>query len=99
VPAKEVTPPFVIAIQISRGGDVVYDGNTSTDRMARPFDELAAYLGRALRFPVGAFLMTGTGLVPEGDFTLAAGDVVTISIDGLGTLENEVERVGITAPG
>jgi hypothetical protein len=33
--------------------------------MRRSFDELAAYLGRALSFPVGAFLMTGTGIVPD----------------------------------
>ena len=99
VPATEVTPPFGIAMRITRGNDVVYDARTSTDQMARAFAELAAFLGRALRFPVGAFLMTGTGLVPEGDFTLAAGDVVAIAIDGLGTLENPVERVGSAASG
>ena len=99
VPASEVTPPFGIAMRITRGDDLVYDASTSTDQMARTFDDLAAFLGRALRFPVGAFLMTGTGLVPEGGFTLAEGDVVAITIDGLGTLENTVERVGVTAPG
>lgn len=99
VPATEVAPPFGIAMRITRDGEVVYEASTSTDQMARPFDELAAYLGRALRFPVGAFLMTGTGLVPEPDFTLDEGDVVAITIDGLGTLENRVERVGVAAPG
>jgi 2-dehydro-3-deoxy-D-arabinonate dehydratase len=52
-----------------------------------------------LTFPVGAFLMTGTGLVPEGGFTLADGDVVAISVDGLGSLENRVRRVGSAGPG
>jgi hypothetical protein len=33
--------------------------------------------------------MTGTGLVPPGDFTLAVGDTVTITIGTL-TLENAV---------
>ena len=36
-------------------------------------------------------LMTGTGVVPDSDFTLASEDVITISIDGIGTLENQVE--------
>ena len=49
---------------------------------------------RALTFPTGVFLMTGTGLVPDPPFTLEAGDSVRIAIDGLGTLENVVERLG-----
>jgi 2-dehydro-3-deoxy-D-arabinonate dehydratase len=99
VPASEVDPPFGISVRITRGGDIVYDASTSTDQMARTFEELAAYLGRALRFPVGAFLMTGTGLVPATGFTLSEGDVVAISAEGLGTLENPVERVGAEPSG
>ena len=41
-------------------------------------------------FPQGAYLMTGTGIVPPDSFTLAAGDKVRITIDPIGTLENEV---------
>jgi 2-dehydro-3-deoxy-D-arabinonate dehydratase len=37
-------------------------------------------------------LLTGTGIVPEKEFTLAVGDVVSISIDGVGTLTNTVEQ-------
>jgi len=94
VPASAVEPPFGIRMSIERGGALVFDDATSTDRMARPFDELAAYLGRALTLPRGAFLMTGTGIVPDPPFTLEPGDVVAIAIDGLGTLANPVERVG-----
>ena len=78
---------------IERGGAIVYDETTSTAEMKRPFRELVSYLGRALTFPVGAFLMTGTGIVPDPPFTLEAGDVVRIGIDGLGTLENVVARL------
>jgi 2-dehydro-3-deoxy-D-arabinonate dehydratase len=99
VPATDVEPPFPLAIRIERDRAVVYDAATSTAEMARSFDELAAYLGRALRFPVGALLMTGTGLVPEAGFTLEEGDVVTITADGLGSLSNRVERVGTPARG
>jgi len=93
VPAAEIEPPFTIRMTIERDGTAVYDDATSTDQMARPFGELASYLGRSLTFPVGAFLMTGTGIVPDPPFTLEAGDVVRITVDGLGTLENVVERL------
>jgi 2-dehydro-3-deoxy-D-arabinonate dehydratase len=34
--------------------------------------------------------MTGTGIVPYDEFTLAADDRIIISIDNIGTLENLV---------
>jgi len=48
-----------------------------------------------LDFPRGAFLPTGTGIVPGQDFSLTHGDVVAITIGGVDgmtpmTLENEV---------
>jgi 2-dehydro-3-deoxy-D-arabinonate dehydratase len=98
VPAMLIEPPFEIAMRITRGADVVFEASTSTDQMARAFEELVSYLGRALRFPVGTLLMTGTGLVPEGEFSLAEGDVVSISSSDVGVLENPVERVGTGAP-
>jgi 2-dehydro-3-deoxy-D-arabinonate dehydratase len=93
VPATEIQPPFTIRMTIERDGASVYDEETSTAEMKRSFDELAAYLGRALTFPVGAFLMTGTGLVPDPPFTLEPGDIVRIGVDGIGVLENQVERL------
>jgi 2-dehydro-3-deoxy-D-arabinonate dehydratase len=35
--------------------------------------------------------MTGTGIVPDDSFTLNHGDLIRITIDGIGTLENTVE--------
>jgi fumarylacetoacetate (FAA) hydrolase family protein len=43
-----------------------------------------------LVFPHGAFLMTGTGVVPDSDFTLRPGDIVHITIDHVGTLTNTI---------
>jgi 2-dehydro-3-deoxy-D-arabinonate dehydratase len=97
VPATEIEPPFTIRMTIERDGTTAYDDTTSTARMRRSFDELASYLGRALTVPVGAFLMTGTGLVPDPPFTLQEGDVVTIAVDGLGALANTVERLEMRA--
>jgi len=93
VPVGEVEPPFTIRMTIERDSVVVYDDDTTTSEMRRSFEELAGYLGRALTFPVGAFLMTGTGIVPDPPFTLDAGDIVRIAIEDLGTLRNEVERL------
>jgi 2-dehydro-3-deoxy-D-arabinonate dehydratase len=33
---------------------------------------------------------TGTGIVPESDFTLQSNDVIKITIDGIGELQNTV---------
>jgi 2-dehydro-3-deoxy-D-arabinonate dehydratase len=35
-------------------------------------------------------LSTGTGLVPELDFRLHAGDLITVSIEEVGELRNQV---------
>jgi 2-dehydro-3-deoxy-D-arabinonate dehydratase len=35
-------------------------------------------------------LLTGTGLVPAGEYTLEPGHVVEIEIDGIGILTNTV---------
>lgn len=48
---------------------------------------------RSQKFPHGAVLFTGTGIVPPDGFTLAAQDVVKIGISGIGRLENPVAVV------
>ncbi len=80
-----------IRLRIRRGQGVVFEDETATSQMKRDPTELADYLGRELVFPVGAFLMTGTGIVPDEDFTLEPGDGVEISVGDL-VLENEVAR-------
>ena len=78
-----------IAIEIERGGRSIFAGETRTSKMNRRFEELVVYLFRELAFPLGVFLMTGTGIVPPDGFTLRIGDRVTIAIGAL-TLQNEV---------
>ncbi|MDP9437663.1 MAG: fumarylacetoacetate hydrolase family protein [Actinomycetota bacterium] len=78
-----------IRLRIFREGRTVFDGEVSTSRMKRSFEELAGYLGRELTLPTGAFLMTGTGIVPDESFTLTPGDRVEVSVGGL-SLENGV---------
>ena len=78
-----------IEVVIVRAGRTVFEGGTRTSRMKRSFAELVEYLGRALDFPRGVFLMTGTGIVPPDGFTLAPGDAVRVRVGPL-TLENHV---------
>ena len=80
-----------IRLVIERGGRLAFEGATPLTRMARTLESLADWLGRENEFPNGAILLTGTGIVPPDDFTLAAGDVVRISITGVGELVNPVE--------
>jgi 2-dehydro-3-deoxy-D-arabinonate dehydratase len=80
-----------IRMRILRGGEPVFEGEISTSQMKRPFEELAEYLGKELSFPAGAFLMTGTSLVPPDDFNLSPGDLVEIAVGEL-VLENEVTQ-------
>jgi 2-dehydro-3-deoxy-D-arabinonate dehydratase len=76
-----------IRMTIERGGKVVFDGETSTPKLKRSLEEMVGWLTRELSFPEGAFLMTGTGLVPPDDFSLAGGDAVRIRVGHL-ALEN-----------
>ncbi len=84
-------PEAKIAVAVRRGADTVFRGETGVAQIKRGFDELAGFLFRDNEFPHGALLMTGTGVVPGPDFTLASGDTITITVDGAGTLENRVE--------
>jgi 2-dehydro-3-deoxy-D-arabinonate dehydratase len=79
-----------IRLVIHRGGKMAFDGRTSVEQMARTFENLIGWLGRDNSFPTGAFLLTGTGIVPESGFTLEANDIVEIKIDGIGTLLNPI---------
>jgi len=79
-----------IRLQIRRLGATAFEGTTTLDSMKRDFSELAEYLFRDNSFPQGAFLLTGTGIVPPDDFTLQAGDEIRITVPPIGTLTNTV---------
>lgn len=95
VPLRQVDDVRDLAIEVAvlRGGAVVWSGSTSTAAIHRRLDDLVEHLFRAQRFPAGVVLSTGTGIVPELDWTLLAGDVVRVSVAGVGVLENPVRDV------
>lgn len=79
-----------IRLTIRREHAAVYQGETSIAQMARTFENLIGWLTRENSFPNGVFLLTGTGIVPDSNFTLLPGDLVEIVIDGIGPLVNTV---------
>ena len=81
-----------IVLEIRRDGAVLFQSETTTAAMRRPIAELIDYLHRHQRFETGCILLTGTGIVPPREFTLQPADEVTIRIEGIGVLQNEVER-------
>jgi 2-dehydro-3-deoxy-D-arabinonate dehydratase len=89
---KEPLPAnTLIDLKIRRKGVVVFEGDVEINQIKRSFEELASFLYRECTFPHGSFLMTGTGIVPTSEFTLQSGDEISITIDNIGTLINEVE--------
>jgi 2-dehydro-3-deoxy-D-arabinonate dehydratase len=82
-----------IRLEIQRGVDTVFAGETRAGQIKRSFAELVDHLFRSQAFPHGAVLLTGAGIVPPDSFTLEAGDAVRITISGIGTLANHVAVV------
>ncbi|MCE7055383.1 fumarylacetoacetate hydrolase family protein [Algoriphagus sp. AGSA1] len=81
-----------IRLEIFRDDVLAFVGETALTQLKRKPQELAEWLFRANTFPIGCFLMTGTGIVPD-DFTLEVGDKVRIGIDHVGVLENYIEKI------
>ncbi len=86
-------PPAEVAIRLSirRGTSAAFEGSTSLAQMHRPLEELVSWLGRETSFPDGVVLLTGTGVVPPDDFTLAVNDEIDIDVAGIGRLSSRVE--------
>ena len=90
VTEEPLSPDTTIRLQINRLGKAVFEGSVAISQIKRPLEQLASFVYRECSFPYGCLIMTGTGIVPEHDFTLKTGDEIKISIDGIGTLVNEV---------
>jgi len=85
------TQPFEIELRVlSADGETLYEARTSTARMRRSFEELAAWLVRDNPVPAGSVLLTGTGIVPPDDLALTPGQQVEIRIATIGKLVNPV---------
>jgi 2-dehydro-3-deoxy-D-arabinonate dehydratase len=88
--AGPLPAPTEISLRITRGEAEVFSGLAKLAQMKRTALELVEYLYRECSFFDGCYLLTGTGIVPARDFTLASGDVIEITIEPIGTLSNRV---------
>ena len=88
---KPLAKDTEIKLEVIRDSNLIFSDAITIDQIKRDFAELITFLYAEYSFPVGSFLMTGTGIVPGSDFTLASRDVVKIHINGIGTLINTVE--------
>jgi len=82
-----------IDLRVLRQGKMKFEGVTNTSKMKRKIDELIGYLGRDNEFFGWTVFMTGTGIVPPDDFSLADGDIVEIEIERIGVLRNPVSKL------
>ena len=90
ITTEPLPPSTQIEIRIVRRGELAFSGATTFSQLRRAPSELVEFLYRETSFPHGCVLLTGTGIVPEGDFTLHAGDEISISVPPIGVLTNTV---------
>ncbi|TME86112.1 MAG: fumarylacetoacetate hydrolase [Chloroflexi bacterium] len=83
----------LIRMTIERDGTTIFAGTSNVADMTREPAKLVGVLYSSYTLPVGAWLLTGTSLVPPQPYTATAGDVVRIAIEGLGELTNRVSTV------
>ncbi len=81
---------LTIDARVERDGEAVWSASTSTDMLHRSPSDLVSFLRSHAYFPDGVVLSTGTGLVPELDFNMRAGDTAVIEIESIGVLSNPV---------
>ena len=91
---EEDARQWSIQLEIRRGTETrCLPARPRAGQIKRPFSELVSYLFRSQKFPNGAVLLTGAGLVPRIRSRSNAHDSVRITISGVGTLENPVAVV------
>jgi 2-dehydro-3-deoxy-D-arabinonate dehydratase len=90
VPGSPIASETLIQLSISRNNSLVFEGTVALNQMKRTPEELVSFVFRECSFPNGCLIMTGTGIVPGNDFTLASGDEISITIENIGTLVNIV---------
>jgi 2,4-didehydro-3-deoxy-L-rhamnonate hydrolase len=98
VTADEIPDPQRLAIRCTVNGEVVQ--NSSTEQMIFSVAELVAFISRTITLEAGDVLATGTppgvGMAKEPPRWLRNGDEVTVEIERIGALTNEVRQTAGT---
>jgi acylpyruvate hydrolase len=96
VTRDEVPEPGNLSIRTTLNGQVMQDGNTCM--MVFPVPYIVSYISQIATLEVGDVILTGT---PEGvgfartpPVWLQDGDVVSVEIERLGMLTNQVRKQG-----
>ena len=82
-----------IHAEIKRGTEIVWQADTALSGLNRTLPDLVDYLFRCQTFPDGVILSTGTGIIPPLEFITKEGDVISITVNGLGILSNPVVTI------
>ncbi len=94
VSAKDVGDPQQLDLVTRLNGEIVQQANTS--QMIFSIDELLAELSRGMTLLAGTVILTGTpsgvGAARTPPRFLGDGDVIEVSIEGLGVLRNPVRH-------
>jgi 2-dehydro-3-deoxy-D-arabinonate dehydratase len=98
VTADELPPSAEIRCRVVREGTELFAGSISLSKMHWSYEELANFAAAFNPLPRGTVLMTGTAIIRPDDVSLAEGDVVEISIDGIGTLKNVGMKIESSVP-
>ncbi len=95
VTTDELADPYSLDMKctVQRGNAVIFEGSVNTSKLGRKIEQLVEYLLRANPVPAGSVLLTGTGIIAPQEAALAEGDVVSISVSGIGTLSNHAAIV------
>jgi 2-keto-4-pentenoate hydratase/2-oxohepta-3-ene-1,7-dioic acid hydratase in catechol pathway len=92
VPASEIPDPQALGIRAILNGETMQD--SSTAEMIFGVAELIAFITEAITLEPGDLISSGTpagvGVFRDPQVFLQRGDVITIEIDGVGTLTNPV---------
>jgi len=94
VTKDEVPDPHNLRISLTLNGQTMQDSNTSNLVFRVPY--LISYLSQSVTWEPGDIISTGTppgvGVFRKPPVFLKAGDTVSITVEGLGTLTNPVSK-------
>lgn len=82
---NELDPWSGVSVQTRVNGEIRQDGNTRD--FIFPLDVILRYISQAMTLEPGDLIATGT---PQGVGPVVAGDVVAVTVEGIGTLENPI---------
>ena len=92
VTRDEVPDPHNLRISLTLNGETMQDSNTSNLIFKVPY--LVSYLSQSLTWETGDLISTGTppgvGVFRKPQVFMKAGDSVSVTVEGLGTLTNPV---------